>query len=178
MSPPGSRGGYGVDASLVRLAFVVATAAGGVGVAAYLLGWLVIPAGDSGPRRPRIRTGRAAVEVALGTAFLLLAVLFTFRELGIWFSDAVVWPLVLIAGGGALIWRQSMGEPRPPEREPAGAAGPGHDGPGEIVADGAAARRSGDLAHRPRHRARRSPPASCSSRPPAPSARRATSCSP
>src|SRR6185436_17143102 len=100
---------FGVDASLVRLAFVVATAAGGVGLAAYALGWLVIPAGDSRPARVRIRTGRAAVEVAVGTAFLLLAVLLTFRALGIWFSDAVVWPLVLIAGGGALIWRQSMG---------------------------------------------------------------------
>src|SRR6185436_8506187 len=100
---------YGIDVSLVRLAFVIATAAGGVGLAAYALGWLVIPAGDSGPARVRIRTGRAAVEVAVGTAFLLLAVLLTFRALGIWFSDAVVWPLVLIAGGGALIWRQSMG---------------------------------------------------------------------
>jgi signal transduction histidine kinase len=100
---------FGVDPSLVRLAFVVAAAAGGVGVAAYLLGWLVIPAGDSRPARVRIRTGRAAVEVALGTAFLLLAVLLGFRALGIWFSDAIVWPLVLIAGGGALIWRQSMG---------------------------------------------------------------------
>src|SRR6185436_2722972 len=113
---------FGVDASLVRLAFVVATAAGGVGLAAYLLGWLVIPAGDSRPTRVRIRTGRAAVEVALGTAFLLLAVLLTFRALGIWFSDAIVWPLVLIAGGGALIWRQSMGEreprPAPAERTP------------------------------------------------------------
>ena len=114
---------FGVDVSLVRLAFVVATAAGGVGIAAYALGWLVIPAGDSRPARVRIRTGRAAVEVALGTAFLLLAVLLTFRALGIWFSDAVVWPLVLIAGGGALIWRQSMGEherhpPAPTEKTP------------------------------------------------------------
>jgi signal transduction histidine kinase len=98
-----------VDVSLVRLAFVVAAAAGGIGFAAYGLGWLLIPAGDSRPARVRIRTGRAAVEVALGTAFLLVAVLLTFRALGIWFSDAIVWPLVLIASGGALIWRQSMG---------------------------------------------------------------------
>ena len=28
------------------------------------------------------------------------------RELGIWFSDAVAWPLVLVAAGGALLWRQ------------------------------------------------------------------------
>jgi signal transduction histidine kinase len=115
---------YGVDVSLVRVAFVVAAAAGGVGLAAYALGWLLIPAGDSGPARVRIRTGRAAVEVALGTGLLLLAVLLAFRGLGLWFSDAIVWPLVLIASGGALIWRQSMGEqpqrePRPPvERTP------------------------------------------------------------
>jgi signal transduction histidine kinase len=116
---------FGVDPSLVRLAFVIAAAAGGVGVAAYLLGWLVIPAGDARPARVRIRTGRAAVEVALGTAFLLLAVLLAFRALGIWFSDAIVWPLVLIAGGGALIWRQSMGGAREADAPPAaGAAQP------------------------------------------------------
>ncbi len=97
----------GVDVSLVRLAFVVATAAGGAGAAAYALGWLLIPLGDSGPERRRIPTGRAAVEVALGTGLLLLAVLLTFRALGVWFSDAIVWPLVLIASGGALIWRGS-----------------------------------------------------------------------
>jgi len=106
---------FGVDVSLVRLAFVVAAAAGGVGLAAYGLGWLLMPAGDSGPVRRRLPTGRGAVEVALGTGLLLLAALLTFRELGIWFSDAIVWPVVLIASGGALIWRQST----------EGTAGPG-----------------------------------------------------
>jgi signal transduction histidine kinase len=108
---------FGIDVSLVRLAFVVAAAAGGLGFAAYGLGWLLIPAGDSRPARVRIRTGRAAVEVALGTGLLLVAALLTVRALGIWFSDAVVWPLVLIAAGGALIWRQSLGGPE--ETEPA-----------------------------------------------------------
>jgi signal transduction histidine kinase len=112
---------FGIDVSLVRLAFVVATAAGGAGLAAYALGWLLIPAGDAGTSRVRIRTGRAAVEVALGTGLLLLAALLAFRALGVWFSDAVVWPVVLIAAGGALIWRQSMGDrerPVPEKRDP------------------------------------------------------------
>ena len=30
------------------------------------------------------------------------------RESGLWFSDALVWPVVLAAGGCALIWRPSM----------------------------------------------------------------------
>ncbi len=111
----------GVDPVLVRLAFVVATAAGGIGIALYALGWLVIPAGagNEGARR-RLPTGRGAVEVALGTGLLLLSVLLTFRGLGLWFSDAIVWPLVLIASGGALIWRGSgtaaaaPAQPEPP----------------------------------------------------------------
>ena len=114
---------YGVDAALVRLAFVVATAAGGVGIVLYALGWLVIPAGDSPAARRRLPTGRSAVEVALGVGLLLLSVLLTFRGLGIWFSDAIVWPLVLVASGGALIWRGSGTSPsRAPAEAPPAAA--------------------------------------------------------
>jgi signal transduction histidine kinase len=96
---------------------VVATAAGGFGIAAYALGWLVIPAGEA-PSRRRLPTGRGAIEVALGTGLLLLSVLLAFRELGIWFSDAIVWPLVLIASGGALIWRGSATASPAPQEPP------------------------------------------------------------
>ena len=116
---------YGVQVWLVRFAFVVATTAGGLGIVLYALGWLVIPAGEGAPGRRRLPTGRAAVEVALGTGLLLLSVLLTFRALGIWFSDAFVWPLVLVASGGALIWRQSAerpaSEPSPAPRQPVSA---------------------------------------------------------
>jgi signal transduction histidine kinase/phage shock protein PspC (stress-responsive transcriptional regulator) len=108
---------YGVDAALVRLAFVVATAAGGFGVVAYALAWLVIPVGDA-PRRSRIPAGRGAIEVALGTGLLLLSALLAFRELGIWFSDAIVWPLVLVASGGALIWRGAATAAPAPDEPP------------------------------------------------------------
>ena len=104
----------GIDRALIRLAFVAAAAAGGIGVALYALGWLVIPVGPGTARR-RLPTGRGAVEVALGTGLLLLSVLLAFRGLGIWFSDAIVWPLVLIASGGALIWRGSTSSPAAPD---------------------------------------------------------------
>ena len=123
---------YGIDLWLVRFAFVAATAAGGIGVVLYGLAWLLIPADDSRAAAApptRAPTGRAAVEVALGTGLLVISALLTFRALGIWFSDAIVWPLVLVASGGALIWRQSLGSreaevpsvpapPRPPITAP------------------------------------------------------------
>ena len=62
---------FGIDVSLVRLAFVVATAAGGFGLGAYLLAWILIPSGEPGSASSRLPTGRAAVEVALGTGLLL-----------------------------------------------------------------------------------------------------------
>jgi signal transduction histidine kinase/phage shock protein PspC (stress-responsive transcriptional regulator) len=110
---------YGFDAMLVRLAFVVAAAAGGLGLALYAVAWLVIPAGDApaGPPR-RLPTGRRAVQVALGTGLILLSALLTMRALGLWFSDALVWPLVLVASGGALIWRQAVAPTIEPEAPP------------------------------------------------------------
>jgi signal transduction histidine kinase len=112
-----------LDPLVVRIVFVAAAAAGGAGVAVYLLGWLVMPSGEPGEAAgARIRTpgdSRASVEVALGVALLLLAVLLALRGLGVWFSDALVWPLVLIAGGGALLWRQSSSQRAAGAAEPA-----------------------------------------------------------
>jgi signal transduction histidine kinase len=108
----------GVDPLLVRVAFVAAAMAGGLGIALYALAWVAIPVG-AGPVAPRRLPGdRGSVEVALGVALLLLSVLLAFRELGIWFSDAVVWPLLLVAAGGALLWRQSTRPADKPQAAP------------------------------------------------------------
>jgi signal transduction histidine kinase len=99
----------GVDPLVVRIAFVAAALAGGIGVALYVLAWVLVPAGDAPDAAVRRRTGRGTVQVAVGAALLTLSVLLTFRALGVLFADAVVWPLVLVAAGGALLWRQGLG---------------------------------------------------------------------
>lgn len=113
----------GLDPLIVRLTFVAAAAAGGIGVAVYALAWMLLPAETPGEPGPGARTRRASVETALGAGFLVLSVLLTFRAAGLWFSDAVVWPLVLVATGAALLWRQGQGGPQPaPEAQRAWAA--------------------------------------------------------
>ena len=97
----------GTDPLLVRVGFIAA-ATTGVGVAAYALGWALMPSDATAAPVRRIRTGRAAVEVGLGAGLLVLSALLAMRGLGLWFSDAIAWPLVLIAAGGALLWRQSQ----------------------------------------------------------------------
>ena len=102
-----------VDPLLLRIAFGATTLASGVGLIAYILAWMLLPAGEaaSGSRMGGIlgavRTGRAAIEVGLGVGCLLVSILLAFRGIGLPFSDALTWPLVLVAAGGALIWRQS-----------------------------------------------------------------------
>jgi signal transduction histidine kinase len=101
----------GIDLVVLRVVFVAAAiASGGLALLAYLVAWAAIPADGraSGPAArvslrhlPRVRSDwRAATGVGLITLSALLA----FRELGIWWSDALVWPLVLAAFGGALLW--------------------------------------------------------------------------
>src|SRR5690349_22858280 len=95
----------GIDPLIIRVAFIAGALAGGVGIAVYLLAWIFLPVADTEIKpRPwrRLRTGRAAIEVAIGAALLLLAVMLAFRSVGLWFSDAIVWPLVLVTAGGAL----------------------------------------------------------------------------
>src|SRR3954451_2275160 len=100
---------FGVDPVVVRIAFIAAAAAGGIGVVLYGAAWLLIPAGEgTAGDGVRIRGDRAAVEVAIGSALLLGSLLLAMRAIGFWVSDAVVWPLVLVAFGAALLWRQSL----------------------------------------------------------------------
>ena len=99
-----------IDPIIVRVGFVALSAAGGAGLALYLLGWAVMP-GEGSAKAPIERiAGRGETWLAVAGAVLLaLAALLLLRKWGIWFSDAVVWPLILAAAGGALIWRQSTG---------------------------------------------------------------------
>jgi signal transduction histidine kinase len=100
----------GVDPLIVRVAFVAAAVAGGIGIALYAVAWVLVPAGDAPEAAARRRPSRATIQIAAGVGLLALSVLLTFRALGLlFFSDAVVWPLVLVAAGGALLWRQGMG---------------------------------------------------------------------
>ena len=96
----------GVDPVLIRVAFAVLAIAGGSGVVLYLLAWAVSvePDDQAGTAATvRRRGGRQALALGLvvfGTLLLL-------REVGLWFGDKVVWPVVLAAAGSAVIWARS-----------------------------------------------------------------------
>jgi len=107
-----------IDPLLLRIVFGATTLASGLGIVAYLLAWWLLPVEGAEPtaavaatEQRGARNRRAALEVGFGVGFLVVAILLAFRELGLPFSDVLTWPLVLVAAGGALIWRQSVGRP-------------------------------------------------------------------
>lgn len=95
---------------------------GGVAAIGYGLFWVALPVAGEAPivRRWKPRQGsrsrlrsptpprrfRGSWAVGAGAGFATLGLLFIFRETGVWWSDSLVWPLVIAAAGAALIWRQ------------------------------------------------------------------------
>jgi signal transduction histidine kinase/phage shock protein PspC (stress-responsive transcriptional regulator) len=93
----------GVDPILVRIGFVVLAFAGGVGVLAYAALWALAPIE---PERPQGSTlpPRPTTQQAVALGLITLGVLLLLRRLGLWFGDALVWPVVLGAAGSAVVW--------------------------------------------------------------------------
>jgi signal transduction histidine kinase len=136
----------GIDPVILRVAFIGAALAGGVGVALYVIAWLLIPpvgedrAAQAKPAAPR--GGARPWRVAAGLGMLVLALLLGVRRLGLLFDDAVVWPVVLAASGAGLIWyRSATARPRRQEPAPSRARGfpetPGRLALGAVLVAGA-----------------------------------------
>jgi signal transduction histidine kinase/phage shock protein PspC (stress-responsive transcriptional regulator) len=112
----------GIEPLPVRVVALVLALVGGIGVPLYLIAWAAMP-GDAGTKALG-RSRRSAVEVALGVGLLAVSALLTLRGLGLWISDAITWPLALVAGGVALVWRGGLpgrvvpAEPAPAAPEP------------------------------------------------------------
>jgi phage shock protein C len=134
----GGLGQYlGIDPVLIRLFFVLLTLGGGSGVLIYLICWVVIPL-EGGAAIASSETMRAgADEIAaqtkklggeltaatraphpqaallIGAALLIFGTFALLRNLGLpWISGlqlSMLWPLLLIGGGIALMLRQRQG---------------------------------------------------------------------
>ncbi|MDQ1374258.1 MAG: hypothetical protein QOJ09_1596 [Actinomycetota bacterium] len=104
----------GIDAWLVRGAFVILTLAGGTGAAIYVLAWLVLPKQDTSRSMVQhIHLDREDTMRIVSVGMIVLGGLLLLRTVtGVWFSDAIVWPVLLSSMGLALIWRQADAEER------------------------------------------------------------------
>lgn len=94
----------GLDPALVRLAFVVLTLAGGSGVLAYLIAWLVIPEASVGTAEPshQVAPDAATWRMAAGALLVLVGLSWLADQLVPSFGR-IAWPVALVVIGGAVI---------------------------------------------------------------------------
>ena len=91
----------GVDPTVVRVAFVALSAAGAIGVIAYLVAWsLSLDPGDR--RAPKARPPTPAQNIAFG--FVVLGTIVLLRSVGLWFGDAVGFPILIGAVGAGVVY--------------------------------------------------------------------------
>jgi len=120
---------FKIDATLVRLIFVLLTMAGGGGVFIYFILWIVIPREDmpnvqkpfDGQEFSR-RANQMGQEMQqmvsqpnmravqfIGIALVVLGVVYLIQALNlpflVWFNDRLLWPILIIVAGGVLLWR-------------------------------------------------------------------------
>ena len=118
---------FGMDTILIRLLFILVTLAGGAGFLVYILMLIVVPEeplGDSGeltmfpPVDSTGSTGRHpdATRNALfvGGFLVFLGGILLLQNVGIslfgWMRWDIFWPVLIIAGGIALLLRYTRGE--------------------------------------------------------------------
>jgi signal transduction histidine kinase/phage shock protein PspC (stress-responsive transcriptional regulator) len=104
----------GIDPIVVRTAFIILTIAGGIGIPLYLGLWFLLrePDGTRGIHLRRVDVAPGDLRQLIAVCLLVGGIVLLLRSLGLWFSDALVWPLTLAGLGVALLWSRAPDEDR------------------------------------------------------------------
>lgn len=105
----------GIDPVLVRLAFVVLLLASGIGLAIYVILWIVMPAESQVPAQVRVMTDgvddpaaykkQANPAATVGVILILLGAFFLLNQMG--WIPGIFWPIILIGAGLYYLIRRS-----------------------------------------------------------------------
>ena len=100
---------FNVDPTILRVVAVLLAFADGVGLLAYLIGWIIIP------RRPYMEEvvvppEKTKLSIYLpGLALIFVGLIFLLNNLVRWFAFHYLWPLILIVIGIVMLLKSSTG---------------------------------------------------------------------
>lgn len=102
----GAAAALGIDVALIRIAFLMAVVAGGLGIPVYVVAAAGMPLADDGtPPRSRGPMAVAGLVVVAAVAVVV-------DSAGLLLPGRILAPLTLLGAGAALIWRRAGGEVR------------------------------------------------------------------
>lgn len=95
----------GIDVALIRIAFLVAVATGGLGIPLYVIAAAGMPLAEGEEPRSRAPMAIGGVVVVAGAAAAV-------DSAGLLLPGSILAPLTLLGAGAALIWRRAGGQVR------------------------------------------------------------------
>jgi phage shock protein C len=102
---------FAVDPVWFRIGFVVLAIAGGAGILAYLIMWLVVPPRPDGYVTPAVGRGAVGGGAILGLVFMIVGTIALLNTVAPGMGQ-YVWPVVFLLGGLALILGGLNRDPR------------------------------------------------------------------
>jgi signal transduction histidine kinase len=104
---------FGIDPTIARIGFVLGALFSGVGIAVYVVAWLLVPAeGEDQSIAARAVSDWRGIAMALSFLPILVLALVLGTTLGAGWIGSVATPLCIGAGGLVLLWRNVGDEER------------------------------------------------------------------
>ena len=121
---------FDIDPTWIRLLFLLSIFANGLGILAYIVAWIVIPArpvvlGADGPQTaatgtetplpvtaaPKNGKERRGMGFWPGLILIIIGMLFLSHQYFFWIDFDHIWPIILIGLGAVLIYRAARPQP-------------------------------------------------------------------
>ncbi len=104
-----------IDATMVRLVFVLLAFADGIGLLIYGLLWIVMPLPEEDEAlSPDGRPSERNTAIVVGAGLVIMGGLFLLERLNIswlwWLDFDILWPILLVAGGILILVRTLKGD--------------------------------------------------------------------
>lgn len=99
-----------VDPTIIRVVAVLLIFAKGIGLLAYLIGWIIIPRRSEMEAEAVTSQEPEYSRFLPGLALIVIGLVFLLNNLVPWFGFGYLWPLVLIVLGVALLLKSQKRE--------------------------------------------------------------------
>jgi phage shock protein C len=107
----GGLGEYlGVDPTIIRVVAVLLIFAKGIGLLAYLVGWVIIPWRPETEAEVVTPQRSERSQLLPGLALIVVGLIFLLSNLIPWFDLSYLWPVILIVLGVALLLKAQRRE--------------------------------------------------------------------
>ena len=97
---------FDIDPTIIRIIAVILALAKGIGLLAYIIAWIIIPQREKGEV---VEEKGGAHKYLPGLILILLGLVFLLENFIPWLSFGMLWPLILVAIGIALLAKALSG---------------------------------------------------------------------